>query len=141
MYRAGRPVDMNFDDNENLYNRFKKEFLTEGKFLPTGIKFPDWSVNREKYSEPEDVLFPDFLEWGIAQFKVSDVPDTLTSAGDNKFDFKVEHAPVEENYSHSEVRSYKNEQHNRKIDVNKLVKKRFRQIISEKIVIIKEPMI
>ncbi len=141
MYRAGRPVDMNFDDNEKLYNRFKQEFLAEGKFLPTGIKFPDWSVNREKYSEPEDVLIPDYLEWGISQFNVSDVPNTLTSTGDIKFDFKVEHDPVEDNYSHSEVRSYKNGQHNKKIDVNNAVKKRFRQILSEKIVIIKQPMV
>jgi hypothetical protein len=141
MYRSGRPVDMNFDDNENLYNRFRKEYLAEGKFLPTGIKFPDWSVNREKYSEPEDVLIPDFHEWGIAQFKVGDVPDTLPSPGDIKFDFKVEHDPVEDNYSHSEVRSYKNGQHTRKIEVNRTVKKTFRQILSEKIVIVKEPNI
>lgn len=141
MYRAGRPVDMNFDDNENLYNRFKKEFLAEGRFLPAGIKFPDWSVNREKYSEPEDVLIPDYLEWGIAQFKVSDVPAKLASSGDIKYDFKVEHDPEEDNYSHSEVRSYKNGIHTRKIEVNKNVKKIFRQILSEKIVINKQPTV
>lgn len=141
MYRDGRPVDDNFDDNEHLYNRFKKEFIDQGKFSPMGVKFPDWSVNREKYSDPEDVLIPDFLDWGIAQFKVSDIPNTVPSPpqSDVKYTFKVKHDPAEDNYSHSEVRSYKNEEHTRKIEVNKTVKKFFRQLIAEKTVIIKQP--
>lgn len=139
MYKAGRPVDMNFDENEHLYVRCQKQHIEGEKLLPTGIRFPDWSVNREKYSEPEDVLIPNFSDWGIVQFKVKNVPELLESPGDIKYNFKVEHDPLEENYSHSEIRTYKNGHHSKNLEVNKTVKKLFRQILSEQMVIIKQP--
>jgi len=139
MYRNNRHIDPSFDENENLYNRFKQNYFKDGKFLPEGIRFPDWSVNREKYSEPEDVLIPNYSDWGIIEFKVGAIPQSLESLGDVKFDFKVEHDPYDDNYSHSEVRTYKNGVHEKRIDLPKLVKKEFRQRLSEKIIVIKQP--
>ncbi|MTJ22697.1 hypothetical protein FJR06_15770 [Dolichospermum sp. UHCC 0352] len=141
MYRMSHPVDMSFDENEKLYNRCQKEHINGERLLPTGIKFPDWSVNREKYSDPEDVLVPNFFDWGIAQFKVSDVPEQIESPGNIKYDFRVEHDPTEDNYAHSEVRTYKDGNHSKKLEVNKTVKKLFRQMLSEKTVIIKQSII
>jgi hypothetical protein len=140
MYRAGRSLDQDFDESELLYKRCLAEHIEEERLLATAISFPDWSVNRAKYSEPEDVLIPDYLDWGIAAFEVGNVPKSLISPGNVKYDFRVEHDPVEDNYSHSEVRTYKDEHHDKKLDPNKTVKKRFRQILSEKTVIIRQPL-
>jgi hypothetical protein len=142
MYRSGRSLDQVFDESELLYNRCLAEHIEEERLLATAIRFPDWSVNRAKYSEPEDVLIPDYLDWGIAAFEVGNVPKSLTSPapGNVKYDFRVAHDPVEDNYSHSEVRTYKDEHHEKKLDVNKTVKKLFRQILSEKTVIIRKPL-
>lgn len=139
MWRSDRPVDPDFDESEQLYNRCLAEHVENERLLPTAIKFPDWSVNRAKYSEPDDVLIPSYQNWAIAAFAVGDVPKSLTSSGNVKYDFKVEHDPLDDNYSHSEVRTYKDNRHDKKIDVNKLIKKQFRQILSEKTVVIRKP--
>ena len=50
--------------------------------IPARIRFfPDASVNRGKYSEPEDVLIPGWLGWGIAAFTVVEIPAQLVSEG------------------------------------------------------------
>ncbi len=139
MYRAGRPVDPDFADDELLYNRCRAVHVAEQRLLPEGIKFPDWSVNRSKYSEPDDVLLPSYSDWGIVEFKVDSVPKKLISPGEVVFEFKVEHDPVEDNYSHSEVRTYKGGVHNKKIDPNTAVKKQFRQMLSDKTRLIRFP--
>jgi hypothetical protein len=75
--------------------------------LPPAIKFPSWSVNREKYRRPADVLFPSWPDWGVAAFTVADVPAELRSEGGALFQFSVEHVPLEGNYAHSELRASK----------------------------------
>lgn len=115
--------------------------VKEQRLLPTGIKFPDWSVNRSKYSEPDDVLIPSYLDWGIAEFQVESVPKKMESPGNVVFEFKVEHDPVDDNYSHSEVRTYKEGTHHKNIDVNKTVKKQFRQMLSDRTRLIRSPKI
>lgn len=103
-----------------------------------GIKFPDFSVNRGKYSEPKDVLIPSWPNFGIVAFRVGDVPPSVSSSGIT-YDFKVEHVPCECNYSHSEVRTYKDGKRPRKVN-NQIVKKKFRQILSERTKILREPV-
>ncbi len=139
MYRVGRPIDSYFEEDELLYNRCRLEHVDGERLLPTGIRFPDWSVNRGKYSEPEDVLIPEYWDWGIAQFEVSSVPKSLNLPGNTQFEFRVEHDPLENNYSHSEVRTYKDGNHHRKLEVNKTVKKQFRQILSDRTLLIRQP--
>jgi hypothetical protein len=72
---------------------------------------------------------------------VDDVPGSLDSEGGTAIEFSVEHVPEEENYAHSEVRAYKNGRHDRKLDVPKTVKARFRQVLSEKTRIAIEPRV
>lgn len=69
------------------------------------IRFPDFSVNRGKYSSPRDVLRPTDTGWGVATFLVRDIPPTLTH-GTTQYDFKVIHLPESTNYAHSEVRTF-----------------------------------
>jgi hypothetical protein len=96
------------------------------------------SVNRGKYSRPEHVLcarFPAYLSHQVAQFKVTDIPPTLTSGTGGMFTFAIVHDPVgppqepNENYAHSEIRAFVAGVRNDRVPSK--VKKEFRQIVSE----------
>lgn len=77
LLRRGRPVDPEFAPNERLFRAVARRDLTaDGFLLPTAFEFPDFSVNREKYSEPGDVILLRPAH-GIAAFGVQDVPDEL----------------------------------------------------------------
>ena len=94
MYRRGRPVDPLFEPSENLYRRCQADQIVGGRILPQAFRSPDFSVNRGKYSEPEDVLIPSYERWGsIASFQVKDVPSRISSGGGTEFDFRVDHVP------------------------------------------------
>src|SRR6266487_2401330 len=141
MYRNNRPADPNFDGAELLSRRCRQEDVENGHRSRSAVGFPDWSVNRAKYSEPGDALLPRWPDWGVASFAVADVPGSLVSEGGTVIEFRIEHVPEEENYAHSEVRAYKNGRHDRKLDVPKTVKARFRQILSERTHIAIEPRV
>lgn len=148
-----RPLDENFEEDESLYIRFSaSEYNVTGtNRLPVGaIKFPDCSVNRGKYSQPSDVLIPNWIFHGIAEIKVKDIPKTLKSEDKNarQFEFKVEHDPIDinhkyyskqlfENYAHSEIRVYENGIHQKKDEskLPKTINKRYRTLISERAII------
>jgi len=111
-------------------------------FTPEGvdIRLPEDSVNRGKYSEPGDVLFPNYFHLGVAEFPVSKIPTprSFTDQQGNVKDYelKVEHDPKEENYAHSEVRAFRERlrvTHSGKIPIT--VKSEFRQLIAEAMVI------
>lgn len=136
MYRRGRPIDPVFTSNEALYCRIRQTDYVPGSSL--NVRSPDFSVNRSKYSEPEDVLIPKWLDWGIVAFRVDAIPSSLTSAGGIEYRFEVLHAPDEDNYAHSEVHTLKGEQRD-PADVPKTVKKVFRQVLSERVWLIKPP--
>ena len=145
--RSGRNVDDNFDSEEKLFHRFTSMQKAEYVFYPASIRFPDFSVNREKYSEPKDVLlheYPKYLDWGIASFKVDDIPKSeITGEGtDNEtvYKFKPVHVPEDENYSHSEVRTLKNGEYSKDMSVSsKTVKLRFRIKLGKRINIERKP--
>ena len=140
LLRQGRAIDPSFAPDENLYRRYSS--LTEPTedlpASPMGIKFPAFSVNRGKYSEPEDVLIPRWPDFGIAAFQVRDVPPSVPSNG-IVYKFKVEHVPCECNYAHSEVITY-TDRKRRKTVKNIIVKKKFRQILSERTTILRKPV-
>ena len=70
-----RPAVQEFDPQERLFHRFNKLIEEGGHLYPAQIRFPDFSVNRERFSEPEDVLLPIYLNWGIVAFNVENIPD------------------------------------------------------------------
>lgn len=126
-------IDPDFEPHEALYRRIQPglypftEPLSQA-IMQKLITFPDCSVNRSKYSKPEDVLEPDYLQWGILQFLVQDVPIRLQD-GDSISTFKVVHCPLLENYAHSEIQSFKGDILK---EPSKTLKTRFRDEIAKK---------
>jgi len=137
--RQGRPVDPHFHPTERLFLRVAQANLAaDGILLPAAIRFPDFSVNREKYSEPHDVILFDPTA-GIACFKVEDIPSDLSSEHGPCHQFLVEHVPEDDNYAHSEVRTYRGGERPSRVK-SKTMKTRFRNALFSKIKILKEPL-
>jgi hypothetical protein len=106
MYRRDRPVVPVFDPNEQLYLRYRREHWVDGQLLPAGLRFPKTSVNRSRFSEPEDALFSEVGKYnglGVVRFGVSEIPPRIAQPQGPAYVFFVAHAPLEENYSHSEI--------------------------------------
>jgi len=133
----GRLPDHDFSEMEQLYRRFCHEELVDNQFISATIKPPGSSVNRQRYSEPNDVLFPDNLCCGIAYFTVQDITSIRVMSGNSKdfFDFGVSHEPLPENYAHSEITVSKNgELFSKKF--SKMALKEFQNILRNKISIL-----
>lgn len=107
-----------FDDPaERLFIRIEEKHVCGSSVLPPAVKTPDWSANRSRLSEPEDVLdiekYP--TETRVGEFTVSDIPDRIEPDPPEQANqqqaapwlFWVEHDPLPENISHSEVRMKK----------------------------------
>ena len=137
--------DNNFTPAERLFLRLNPvgwvpEVASQQKIPLNEVRFPDFSVNREKYSRPEDVLRPNWPDYGIASFRVMDVPESLVhEQTGHQFDFRVEHVPEPDNYAHSEVRTYEGGQRARR-EPSKAVRLRFRAILQQRIILIREPV-
>lgn len=106
MKRNSRPPDPIFQGSEKLYRRYKLDHIVNGSFTGIGLSFKNPpSVNRQKYSEPEDVLFSEaseFTGWGVASFEVREIPTPLPS--DNpRYNLSPRHVPLEDNHAHSEI--------------------------------------
>lgn len=107
------------------------------------LEFPTFSVFREKYCSEDDVLAPDwpkFSRYGIGVFRVEQIPDSIQG-----YDFRVVHFPEGDtgtrlDYAHCEVRVYfDGREVTEKKAVRAVVRTEFRTILSERIVVIKEP--
>lgn len=134
MYRRWRREDQSFHPSENLYMRFEDHGLSISAQEPTAtqiireqIRTLDQSVNRSKYSRPEDVLFPRNFSWGILAFPVCDVPNNLLSGTGISIEFKVTHVPLWNNYAHSEIHAFNASTHHRQNRLSNKVKREFRQ--------------
>lgn len=106
MKRNGRPEDPVFSSGEKLFRRYTQSHYINGQFSNTGFSFnTPPSVNREKFSEPADVLFSEadeFANWGVLSFKVDDLTRTFPPEAP-LYSFWPRHRPLEDNYAHSEV--------------------------------------
>jgi hypothetical protein len=134
--------DPNFDPNENLYRRYKNEHIPNGQPIAVIIKFPNCSVNRGRYSNPDDVIqyqSPRYLRWGVMAFQVENVPAQLPSSTSPTHTFIVEHTPREDNFSHSEIRAFRVGNFESLEDLPKLIKKEFRTLLSLAMIILKSP--
>ncbi len=139
LLRRGRPVDPVFDPGESLYRRLRvTDVDPDGRIEPTSLRSPDFSVNRAKYSEPDDVvLFQP--NCGIASFTVADVPELLLSKEKVEYRFSVEHDPLADNYSHSEVRSYVGSRRLAPRKPPKAIRTLFRLTLVSKMKIVRNP--
>ena len=126
-----RPPVQEFDTKERLFQRFD-ELITDRPYIyPNQVRFPEFSVNRERFSEPDDVLLPDYLDWGIVSFKIEDIPGKRVigegTSGETTYSFVAVHVPIPDNYSHSEIRTEKNGVYTKGKKIsNKNIKRYFR---------------
>ena len=116
LYQKDRVPTQDFPDNEELYLRIPPDpqFWDGDEPDLSAIPFPNTSVNRQKYSSCDDVLYPpeesgrDFCDFGIGSVTVADVPPPpeITSGDGREFTFKTFHDPCPDNYAHSEIRAF-----------------------------------
>jgi len=106
MKRRGRAEDPVFEPVERLFRRYKREHIVGGAFSGVGLSFKDApSLNREKYSKPQDALFSEadeFVDWGVVSFQVQQIPPSVPPERP-LYNLFPKHAPLEDNYSHTEV--------------------------------------
>jgi hypothetical protein len=106
-YRRGREVVPDFEATEMLYMRYSAEHFLENQLNPAAIRSQlKQSVNRGRFSEPEDVLFSetgDYDGLGSVGFPVSAIPSRVEQPDGPSYTFSVQHQPEELNYSHSEL--------------------------------------
>lgn len=141
MYRQGRPAHPFNDPDEPLYRRCKQQDVVAGHLTALSISFRNWSVNRggPGFGEPEDVLFPNHFSQGIATFRVKNILPRMKLEAGPVFEFRAAHVPDEDNYAHSEIQTYKGGELAHKPEPPQLIKKRFRQMISDASEIIRQP--
>ena len=126
-----RPPDPVFDPTEYLYRRIDPKWLLEdGELSPAYVEFPAFSVNRAKYSVPRDIL-AGYPGHHVGQFQVRDIPSPMTSSESGRgptttYSWAVEHLPECDNYAHSEVRTYRNEEYTKSRVKSKTIKNNFR---------------
>lgn len=116
LYQKDRKPTQDFADSEELYLRIPPDPRYWDGDDPdlSAVRFPNTSVNRQKYSCCEDVLYPpegsqqDFCDYGIGSVTVGDVPPPpkITSGDGREFTFKTFHDPCPDNYAHSEIRAF-----------------------------------
>lgn len=107
----GLKPDPNFDPDERLYRRVKPDQIHEGIVLAAAVddiqeQHPSCSFNRGKYSDPRDVLLDTHPQYNRIAFLIAgNLPEPQPHPIDPKiiYDFRLEHLPEENNYSHSEV--------------------------------------
>ena len=122
MLQLDRPAVQDFDPGELLYMRFPAGAFEDDRLNPDAIKM-DQSVNRQRFSDPADVIFDEngrYDAFGVTFFKVEDIPKSVTGDGGTFRSFFAHHCPEQDNYSHAEVR------HNGPNQPSKSVRKRFR---------------
>lgn len=135
--------DRGFDPCENLYRAVDPRHVEidgrETQLSLSAINFPTLSVNRSRYSRPRSVLIEKRRNWRPWKFKYSDTPTDISFTVTDRarkhqidtFSFSVEHDPKWFNYSHSEVRTYRNgERHER--TTPRTVKLKFREKLRRK---------
>ncbi len=146
----GRAAENELSGEQPFYLRFVSEHLTDDGVTIDAIKVPNTSVNCSQFSEPEDVLLPDYGNQGVAQFYMRDLPSPMrTGIGSRQeveYTFVVQHDPKcnpaddsHENYAHAEVRFLKNGEFHRDSKINSSVKFDYRTHMANKISIVVQP--
>lgn len=125
LHTNGKPIVNDFDPDELLYRRFPiKGNDGNPLYNPVTKKlthdaFPlrcD-SVNRGRYSKPEDVLYDikegnHYLNWGICSFTVEQAESISCTVkvkdNDDIYTIQIKHRPEECMYPHSEITIFKN---------------------------------
>ena len=142
MFKGQREVKNCYSSYHKLYRRFNSDDLLENRLNPARIAYKNTSVNWSKYSKPWDVII-DFPDSGYCQILVRHLPSELPKEkveGSKLHKFEPEHKPLEDNYSHTEIVTYKDGgKMTGNFDLPSTVKKEFRTIISDRSLILSTP--
>lgn len=115
LHQNGRTAENeNFTPDERMFRRFRpKDSLSE--IVKTNFDFKSMSFNRERYSNPEDVLYNikennHYNDCGVASLTVYEIERIQIPHPDDKqlYTFKAVHDPEECMYPHSIVQVFKN---------------------------------
>jgi hypothetical protein len=142
MVQAGRGADHGFLPRHRLYRRCKSDEVIEDRLSPPSIKLENLSTNWSKYSKSFDVIF-DYPGYGIGRLFVRDLPGNLPVSHPPgtpimAHAFRPQHVPLPDNYAHSEIWVYRAGQRLNRV-TSSVVKKEFRQIISDRSYVILQP--
>jgi hypothetical protein len=147
MLQGNRKVDDGFDGFHRLYYRCQSDEVDAGRLLPLKIKYANTSVNWSKHSFPWDVIFG-YSGSGIFSFLVRHLPVELPKEQPVKqpvplHHFKSNHAPLADNYAHSELWVYQLDKRIMppKTVTSRLVIKEFRTIMSDRAKLLRNPTV
>ena len=130
----GRSLDPSFDSTERLFLRFSS-MTEDGYVAAASVGYPGsdgLSCNRERYSLPEDVLFPAWPDHGIAAIDVERVLGF--------YNLDVRHDPLPENYAHALVITVCLPEATH-VQPTQAVKKKARLEVSRLLAVLREPSI
>lgn len=138
--RAGRAPDPVFSPAEELYRRFSKQDLDGfGEFIDARLSFAI-STNRQKFSQPEDVLYSStnaYAGFGVVRVLVQDIPAPVEDDQRRSFWFRPCHLPEEDNYSHTHIQCEYEAPVGQEVTGSKSARKKCRSILKQKFVILK----
>jgi len=139
---AGRGEDQVFDNDEHLYRRIPRKWTFSGRVVPP-LMIPlklGVSVNRSKYSEPQDVLERECCDGNdrtdcvVLDIYVRDIPREITSADGRVYRFSPVHRPRETCYAHSEVWSVEvSDRSGEHVEPPKNVRDQFRALLAQRL--------
>jgi hypothetical protein len=106
------PPDQIFETTEELYRSIGVEavYTQNGSEYVSelAVKLPACSFNRSKYSKTQEAIDLEARpsETGVASISVGDIPTPILPnyEGGKIHELYITHAPVAENYSHTELR-------------------------------------
>jgi hypothetical protein len=140
-----RVPDAHFPAAELLYRRYSNTHVNGRQLRPQAIRpLPHASVNREKYSVPEDVLHPNccdektYQNLGVFAFSVESVEaEALQLTNDARvFQFFLVHDPLKLCKAHSEIQCRELTTGDTLEDVPKTIRERLRVRISQRLNIV-----
>jgi hypothetical protein len=153
MMRKGRLVDSCFCNFHRLYYRCQREDFENDRLIAARIPYKNPSVNWSKYSWPWDVV-SGYPHWGIVLFFVAHLPKELPKnlppaskkgagiqASVKLHSFYPGHVPLEENYAHCEIWTFKDGAKVQQPSLPALAKKEFRQIMSDRAFMVLRPKV
>lgn len=142
LLQGGRTPDPIFLPEEALFIRFK-QIDGAGNVAISEIRYVDQSGNRSKYcSRPSYILLPNYDNWGYGSISIKDIldiPGIITAKSGVNNSCEVAHMPLTDNYSHSEIWTFRNGVRATNNNKKKKIAALFRIEICQKINILKNP--
>jgi hypothetical protein len=140
MLQGSRKPDPDFAADESLYRRIRPDMYANGQIELDAVELPDMSVDRGKYAQPEWLLLGEHADWGVAGFRVKDIPARLVHLGTWAYTFEPRHVPHKRNYPHSEVWAFEDGAHiDGKERLDPILHLRWRHLLLRKIKVVIAP--